>query len=123
MDPELIISNTDTVNVFLALLRDACQLADTTVTVETGNTDPIVFVGENGDPFGITLDFGTLSGDGWAWPEAEFAAKSLSVVTSVENDAEFDIGLENPGDYPLSYTTEVKASLGLYNWLSAPASG
>jgi hypothetical protein len=69
------------------------------------------------------IDFGTLSGDGLAWPEAEFAAKSMSAVAYVDNDTEFDIELTNLGDYPLSYTTEVMASLGPYEWLNAPESG
>ena len=69
------------------------------------------------------IEFGLLSGDGWEWPESEFAAKSLSVVTYVDNNTEFDIELANLGDYPLSYTMAVDADFGGWIWLSAATSG
>jgi len=69
------------------------------------------------------IEFGLLSGDGWSWPESEFAAKSLSVVTYVDNNTEFDIELANLGDYPLSYTMTVDADFGGWVWLSAATSG
>jgi len=70
-----------------------------------------------------SIDFGMLAGDGWNWPEAEFSAKSLSVVTFVDNDTEFEIELTNLGDYPLSFTTTVDADFGGWVWLGTAASG
>ncbi|MCK5921573.1 MAG: choice-of-anchor D domain-containing protein, partial [Methylococcales bacterium] len=69
------------------------------------------------------LDFGTLSGDGWAWPEAEFAAKSLSVVTSRGDDVSFNITLTNSGDYALDYTVMVDADFAGFIWLTTAAGG
>jgi len=70
-----------------------------------------------------SIDFGTLSGNGWNWPEAQFTVKSLSVVTYVDNDTEFDIELTNLGDYPLDFTTTVDAEFGGWVWLSVVESG
>ena len=62
VDPEQIIANTDTVDVFLTLLVDDSQLSDTTVTVASGNTEAIVFIDENGDPMGVVVDFANSNG-------------------------------------------------------------
>ena len=70
-----------------------------------------------------SLAFGTLAGDGWNWPEAQFSAKSLSAVTYVNNDTDFDIELTNLGDYPLNYTTIVDADFGGWVWLSTDEEG
>ena len=69
------------------------------------------------------IDFGTLSGDGWAWTEAEFAAKSLSVVTSRGEDISFNITLTNSGDYALDYTVNVDADFAGFIWLTTAAGG
>ena len=70
-----------------------------------------------------SFDFGTLTGDGWNWPEAEFAAKSLSVVTAQGDNVSFNISLANSGDYPLSYTTTVDAEFASFVWLTTGVSG
>ncbi|MEC7729672.1 MAG: choice-of-anchor D domain-containing protein, partial [Candidatus Neomarinimicrobiota bacterium] len=64
------------------------------------------------------LTAGTLSGQGWALPTADFAATSISVVTSQGQDTAFDIELTNNGDYPLDYTTAVTADYAGWIWLT-----
>jgi len=70
-----------------------------------------------------SIAFGTLAGDGWNWPEAQFAAKSLSVVTAQGDNISFNISLANNGDYPLSYTTTVNAEFAGFNWLTTDGGG
>ncbi|HJM95370.1 MAG TPA: hypothetical protein QF698_04795, partial [Candidatus Marinimicrobia bacterium] len=70
-----------------------------------------------------SIAFGTLVGDGWNWPEAQFAAKSLSVVTAQGDNVSFNISLANNGDYPLSYTTTVNAEFAGFNWLTTDGGG
>jgi hypothetical protein len=69
------------------------------------------------------IDFGTLSGDGWSWTEAEFATKSLSAVTSRGEDISFNITLTNSGDYALDYTVNVDADFAGFIWLTTAAGG
>ena len=70
-----------------------------------------------------SIDFGSLTGDGWTWPEAQFTAKSLSVVTSQGDNVSFNISLANSGDYPLDYTTTVDAEFAGFVWLATGESG
>ena len=70
-----------------------------------------------------SIAFGTLAGDGWNWPEAQFAAKSLSVVTAQGDNIFFNISLANSGDYPLEYTTTMDAEFAGFNWLTSDGSG
>tara|TARA_B110000438_G_scaffold14259_1_gene13695 strand:- start:215 stop:9274 length:9060 start_codon:yes stop_codon:yes gene_type:complete len=70
-----------------------------------------------------SINFGTLAGDGWNWPETQFAAKSLSVVTAQGDNVFFNIGLANSGDYPLEYTTTVDAEFAGFNWLTTDEGG
>jgi len=64
-----------------------------------------------------------LSGEGWLLPTADFAATSVSVVTSLGNDVLFDLELTNNGDYPLDYTTSVDADYAGWVWLETLESG
>ena len=70
-----------------------------------------------------SIAFGTLAGDGWNWPEAQFAAKSLSVVTAQGDNVSFNISFANSGDYPLDYTTTVDAEFAGFNWLTTDGNG
>jgi hypothetical protein len=116
VDPDLIVANTDTVDVFLTLLVDDSQLADTTVMVESGNTDAIVFIDENGDPMGIVVDFANSNGGSvtvksiaaqppvdentpWVDPDGiitdpVFPAKYFEITTDIEGDFLTDIGFD-----------------------------
>ena len=116
VDPDLIVANTDTVDVFLTLLVDDSQLADTTVTVESGNTEAIVFIDQNGDPMGIVVDFANSNGGSvtvksiaaqppvdentpWVDPdgiitEPVFPAKYFEITTDIEGDFLTDIGFD-----------------------------
>ena len=61
-DPTVLVSNTHTVDIFLNLLGDDSQITDTTVTIPSGNTPPITFTDDNGDPIGLVLDFVNSNG-------------------------------------------------------------
>ena len=61
-NPQEILVNTDTVEIFLNLLGDDSDLTDTTLTIPSGNTDPITFTDESGETIGLTLDFVNSSG-------------------------------------------------------------
>jgi len=61
-DPSVLLSNTHTMDIFLNLLGDDSQITDTTVTVPSGNTPPITFTDDNGDPIGLVLDFVNSNG-------------------------------------------------------------
>jgi len=61
-DPTILLSNTDTVSVFLNLLGDDSDLTDTTITIPSGNTPPIIVTDDNGTPIGLMLDFVNSAG-------------------------------------------------------------
>ncbi|MBH10297.1 MAG: hypothetical protein CMG74_08110, partial [Candidatus Marinimicrobia bacterium] len=69
------------------------------------------------------LTVGSMLGQGWVLPDANFAATSISVVTSRGNNADFDIELTNSGDYPLNYTTTVEADYAGWIWMNTADSG
>ena len=116
IDPDLIIANTDTVDVYLTLLEDDSQLADTTMMVESGNTDAIVFIDKNGHPMGIVVDFANSNGGSvtvksiaaqppvdentpWVDPDGiitdpVFPAKYFEITTDIEGDFLTDIGFD-----------------------------
>jgi hypothetical protein len=116
VDPEQIIANTDTVDVFLSLLVDDSQLSDTTVTVESGNTEAIVFIDENGDPMGVVVDFANSNGgtltiqriaalppvdESTPWVDPDglitdpvFPEKYFEITTDIEGNYLTDIGFD-----------------------------
>jgi hypothetical protein len=126
-DTTFTFNNTGNTDLVLDSLRTG-QAAFTTdlvdgTTVSSGGSQSIVVTFAPTTPDTVegavvlhtalgSIAFGTLVGDGWNWPGAQFSAKSLSAVTYVNNDTEFDIELTNLGDYPLDYTTTVDADFG-----------
>jgi hypothetical protein len=116
VDPEQIIANTDTVDVFLSLLVDDSQLSDTTVTVGSGNTEAIVFIDENGDPMGVVVDFANSNGgtltiqriaalppvdESTPWVDPDglitdpvFPEKYFEITTDIEGNYLTDIGFD-----------------------------
>ena len=137
-DTTFTLNNTGNTDLILDSLRTG-QAAFTTdlvdgTTLSSGGSQSIVVTFAPTTPDTVegavvlhtalgSIAFGTLASDGWNWPEAQFAVKSLSAVTYVNNDTEFDIELTNLGDYPLSYTTTVDADFGGWVWLSADQAG
>ena len=65
----------------------------------------------------------TLSGEGWVVPTSDFAAKSISVVTSQGEDLSFSLSLTNNGDFPLDYETSVDANFAGWVWLETDQVG
>ena len=65
----------------------------------------------------------TLSGEGWIVPTSDFAAKSISVVTSQGEDLSFSLSLTNNGDFPLDYETSVDANFAGWVWLETDQVG
>ena len=123
-DPDLVVANTDTVNIFLNLLGDDSQITDTTVTIPAGNTEAIVITDADGNPLGVTLDFVNSAGGSvtvqsidaqppvdestpWVDPDGNitdpvFPEKYFEITTDIEGEFLTDIGFD--------YTTLVGVS-------------
>ena len=56
-NPDIMISNTDTVDITLELVDNTFLIEDTTATIESGNIDPILLLNES-----ILLDFFSSNG-------------------------------------------------------------
>ena len=78
-NPQEILANTDTVEIFLNLLGDDSDLTDTTLTIPSGNTDPITFTDESGESIGLTLDFVNSAG-------GDVSVQSVSTLPPIDND-------------------------------------
>ncbi|MCS5583986.1 MAG: choice-of-anchor D domain-containing protein, partial [Pseudomonadales bacterium] len=115
-DLGMIVANTDTVTITLNLMSDDTQLADTTVTVPSGNSEPIDFADESGQPMGIMVDFEHSDGGSvtiqsigsqppmdetptWEDPDGlitdpAFPNKYFEISTDITGDFWVDIGLD-----------------------------
>ena len=92
------------------------QITDTTITVPSGNTDPIVVTDPDGNPLGVTLDFVNSAGGSvtvqaigamppsdettpWVDPDGNitdpvFPEKYYEITTDIEGDFLTDIGFD-----------------------------
>jgi hypothetical protein len=115
-DPGVIVANTDTVTITLNLMSDDTQLADTMVTVPSGNAEPIDFADESGQSMGIMVDFEYSDGGSvmvqsigaqppmdetptWEDPDGlitdpAFPNKYFEISTDITGDYWVDIGLD-----------------------------
>ena len=56
LNPTQVV-RTDTVEVYMNLLEDNSQISQDSVSIPSGNADPVTLEDDNGDPLGIVLDF------------------------------------------------------------------
>jgi hypothetical protein len=108
--------------------------SDLTLPAGSSGSVSITFTPSNRGPVSGQMNFvtsadpsdilaATFNGEGWLMPTAEFAATSISVVTSQGADLAFELGLMNNGDYPLDYATVVDADYAGWVWLGTETTG
>ncbi len=133
LEQELTYENNGTTDLVISTLNSTFgdytldPTADLTLPAGSSALVTVTFTPSDRGPVNGELIFTTdassddipaavLSGEGWLLPTADFAATSVSVVTSLGNDVLFDLELTNNGDYPLDYTTSVDADYAGWVW-------